>query len=174
MDAEHLSEAATADGADLSAALWREREALELLLYKLEMQQLLLTAGRTEWLNVATRELETTVELLRTAGVDRAIAAQERADAWGFDPAASLREIVAAAPDPLWQELLGEHLAAMSQLGDRIVRTRDANLSLLRTAERAAVQALEAISFADEPGLYGSDGRAEGAATTARLVDRDL
>ena len=43
---------------ELSALLWRERELLELLTFKLEEEQLLLTAGRTRWIEHATREVE--------------------------------------------------------------------------------------------------------------------
>jgi hypothetical protein len=174
MNTEPPTPASPADGSDLSAALWREREALDLLLYKLETQQLLLSAGRTEWLAAASGELEAAISLLRAAGVERSIAAQERASAWGVPADADLRQIVAAAPDTLWRELLGEHLAAMAGLTDRVTRTRDANLALLRTAERSIVTALESISFVEEPGLYRADGRADDTTTAARLVDRDL
>ena len=44
---------------DLSSVLWRERDLLELLLFKLEVEQLVLTSGRTHWLAVAAREVET-------------------------------------------------------------------------------------------------------------------
>src|SRR4051812_39244560 len=40
---------------EVSNVLWRERELLEMLLFKLEEEQLLLTAGRTRWLPHATR-----------------------------------------------------------------------------------------------------------------------
>src|SRR5438045_4734995 len=36
--------------AELSSILWRERDMLELLLFKLEEEQLVLAAGRTRWL----------------------------------------------------------------------------------------------------------------------------
>ena len=43
---------------EVSSILWRERELLELLLFKLEEEQLLLAAGRSRWLGHATREVE--------------------------------------------------------------------------------------------------------------------
>ena len=46
---------------DLSTFLWHERELLELLIFKLEEEQLLLTAGKTKWLQHATREVEQVV-----------------------------------------------------------------------------------------------------------------
>ena len=62
---------------DLSALLWREREVLELLLYKLQTQQMMLTTGRTEWLAVAAREVDAVVEVLGQAELRRAIAVEE-------------------------------------------------------------------------------------------------
>ena len=52
---------------ELSAVLWRERELLELLTFKLEEEQLLLTAGKSRWIEHATREVEQVLERLRSA-----------------------------------------------------------------------------------------------------------
>jgi len=41
---------------DVSNILWRERQLLELLVFKLEEEQLVLAAGRSRWLAYATRE----------------------------------------------------------------------------------------------------------------------
>ncbi|HUX71839.1 MAG TPA: flagellar protein FlgN, partial [Cellulomonadaceae bacterium] len=38
----------------LSDVLWQERHLLELLLFKLEEEQMILTSGRTRWLGHAT------------------------------------------------------------------------------------------------------------------------
>ena len=54
---------------ELSAMLWHERELLELLVFKLEEEQLLLTAGKSRWLQHATREVEQVLERLRDAGL---------------------------------------------------------------------------------------------------------
>jgi hypothetical protein len=50
---------------DLAAVLWRQRDLLERLTYRLECEQLLLAAGRTRWLAVATSEVE---RVLRSCG----------------------------------------------------------------------------------------------------------
>ena len=49
---------------DLSSVLWRSRELLELLLFKLEEEQLLLAANRSRWLAHATREVEVVLDRL--------------------------------------------------------------------------------------------------------------
>ena len=46
--------------ADFCRILWRERELLELLLFKLEEEQLVLASGRGRWLAHATHEVEVT------------------------------------------------------------------------------------------------------------------
>ena len=43
---------------DVSNILWRERQLLELLVFKLEEEQLVLAAGRARWLAHASREVE--------------------------------------------------------------------------------------------------------------------
>ncbi|HEY0397456.1 MAG TPA: flagellar protein FlgN, partial [Acidimicrobiia bacterium] len=50
---------------EVSAILWRERHLLELLLFKLDEEQLVLAAGRTRWLPRATREVEMVLEEIR-------------------------------------------------------------------------------------------------------------
>ena len=70
----------------LSDVLWRERHLLELLLFKLEEEQLILSAGRTRWLSRATREVENVLDEIRTAELGRALEADEAARAVGLDP----------------------------------------------------------------------------------------
>ena len=57
---------------DLSSILWREREMLELLLFKLEEEQLILASGRGRWLAHATREVEVVLDQIRRTEVVRA------------------------------------------------------------------------------------------------------
>ena len=61
---------------DLSNLLWRERELLELLVFKLEEEQLLLTAGKSRWLPQATRERIGDHRGLDGTGVDDLLACQ--------------------------------------------------------------------------------------------------
>ncbi len=71
---------------DLSAVLWRERELLELLTFKLEEEQLLLAAGRSRWVSHASREVEQVLERLRSTGLERAASSAAVAEEWGVDP----------------------------------------------------------------------------------------
>ncbi len=64
---------------ELSSVLWRTRELMELLLFKLEEEQVLLASGRSRWLAHATREVEMVLEQMRETEVIRAAHAQAAA-----------------------------------------------------------------------------------------------
>ena len=72
--------------AEVSSTLWRQRELLELLLFKLEEEQVLLTSGRTRWLARATREVEVVLEEIRRAELLRAVQVDEVAVELGLEP----------------------------------------------------------------------------------------
>ena len=63
----------------LSLVLWRERELLDTLQFKLEVEQLVLASGRSRWLMRAAREVEAVLETIRETEVLRAVAADEAA-----------------------------------------------------------------------------------------------
>jgi hypothetical protein len=78
---------------EVSTILWRERQLLELLLFKLEEEQLLLAAGRTRWLAHATREVESVLEELKHAELARAVEVARVAEELGITGESSLREL---------------------------------------------------------------------------------
>ncbi|WP_104166956.1 flagellar protein FlgN [Arthrobacter sp. SX1312] len=161
---------------NLSALLWQERELLELLVFKLEEEQLLLTSGRTRWLHHATREVEQVLERLRDTGLARAVHASGVAKDWGIDGTATLRELAAAAPDEPWGELLTAHLQAMTVLVAQIGALRDSNQLFLKAASRSAQETLAGIGTGT--GTYAADGAAarghrQGHAQPT-LLDKDM
>lgn len=156
---------------DLSARLWYERELLDLLTFKLEEEQLVLTAGRTRWLSHATREVEQVLERLRAAGLERAAAAAAVAHAWELPDDASLRDLADGAPDAAWAEILTAHLAAMTDQTATIRALRDANSQFLRAAARSTQ---ETLATTEPPATtYDAQGR-PAAAGDAHLFDRSL
>ncbi|MHA7190007.1 flagellar protein FlgN [Arthrobacter sp. MDT2-16] len=157
---------------DLSALLWQERELLELLVFKLEEEQLLLTSGKTRWLQHATREVEQVLERLRDIGLARAVHASGVAAAWGLDDGATLRELAAVAPEGPWQELLSAHLQAMTVLVAQIGALRDTNQQFLRAASRSTQETLAGIGTGT--GTYAADGAALQGAGQPTLLDKDL
>ena len=82
---------------EVSAILWRERHLLELLLFKLDEEQLVLAAGRTRWLPRATREVEMVLEEIRQTELERAVEVSRVALELGLPAGAGLRQLADAA-----------------------------------------------------------------------------
>jgi hypothetical protein len=121
--------------AELSAALWRERQLLDLLLFKLEEEQLVLAHGRSCWLGHATREVEQVLDQIRTAEFSRAIEADGAAGDFGVPVGSDLLALAKAAPQP-WPQLLTNHREAFISLSTQIQQVADGNRTLLVGAER--------------------------------------
>ena len=158
---------------DVSNILWRERQLLELLLFKLEEEQLVLAAGRARWLSHATREVELVLEELKAVELSRAVATHAAGQALGLGPEASLRALAEAAPAP-WGDLLHEHRRAFLTLTEELVGVASENRELLARGSQAAREMLASL---DESrlSLYDSSGAAtSGTSTSALLVDEVL
>lgn len=157
---------------ELSACLWRERELLDLLAFKLEEEQFLLTAGKSRWLQYATREVEQVMERLRSAGLARTVEASVVASEWGADGEVTLRELVSLAPGGPWAEIFESHLIAMTDQTNQIRELRDLNEHYLRTALRF-IQEAQADGGA-EPGTYDSTGASGTPVAGAHFFDLTL
>jgi len=155
---------------ELSGVLWRERRLLELLLFKLEEEQLILSSGRTRWLGHATREVEQVLDQIRSAELGRSVEAEEAARELRQDAGCSLRALATAAPAP-WGDLLMEHHAAFVSLTDEINTLAQGNRDLLSTSYRATRETM--LSLQDTVDTYGPQG-ATSSFDTAQLVDRAL
>ena len=114
---------------EISAALWRERNLLEMLLFKLDEVHLLLASGDSRWLAQATKEVEAVLDELRMAELLRACLVEAQSPSLGLGPNASLRSLALEASTP-WNELLGEHRTAFLALTDEISLVAQANQEL--------------------------------------------
>jgi flagellar biosynthesis/type III secretory pathway chaperone len=158
---------------ELSAVLWRERELLELLTFKLEEEQLLLTAGKSRWIEHATREVEQVLDRLRTAGLERTVEVAVVAEEWGTSSEAPLRELVDHAPEGPWADIFSSHLRAMTELTRQIKQLRDENEQFLRAAARSTQETLATVS--SDPSLYDSHGAGRTATvSSSHLFDGRL
>jgi hypothetical protein len=155
----------------LSSVLWRMRELLELLLFKLEEEQLLVAAGRGRWLAHATREVELVLEQIRQVEVVRAAEAQAVAIDLGVVGEPSLSELAAVAPAP-WSELLRQHRQAFIALTAEIGSLAETNRDLLTAGLRATRETLMAVAGSVE--TYGRRGQTINHARTSRLVDEAI
>lgn len=155
----------------LSALLWRERRLLELLLFKLDVEQLLLTHGRTRWLAHATDEVTTVLEEIRTTELGHAVESDAVATSLGLEPGATLAQLAAAAPTP-WDTVLAEHRDAFLDLTQQIGALADDNRRLLTAAHRSAQETLLAVDQTVQ--TYDAHGHAGPGAGTATLFDARL
>jgi hypothetical protein len=137
---------------EVSAILWRERHLLELLLFKLDEEQLVLAAGRTRWLARATREVEMVLEEIRQTELERAVEVTRVAVDLGLPAGASLRQLAEAAPPP-WQGMLVEHRQAFLSLTEEVTALVQTNRELLGRGQKAVRDVLARLD--------GDDGRVQ-------------
>jgi len=156
---------------DLSSVLWRLRELLELLLFKLEEEQVLLASGRTRWVAHATREVELVLDQIRQAEVLRAAHTQAVAAELGLPADVSLANLASHAPAP-WNELLQQHRRAFLTMTAEITALASANRDLLTRGQRAARETMLLVAGSVE--TYGSRGETMSIDRRARLVDEAM
>lgn len=155
--------------AELSNVLWRERELLEILLFKLEEEQLVLATGRNRWLSHATREVEFVLEQIRDAELLRAMELDGVHALVGTSGELSLSTLSELAPPP-WDDLFRTHRQAFMSLTVEITTLAEANRDLLTTGVRSVAEAL--IDVGGTAGTYNSSGRAPAAGSAGgRLLD---
>jgi hypothetical protein len=157
--------------AEVANILWRERETLELLLFKLEEEQLVLASGRNRWLSHATREVEIVLERIRQTELLRASEVSSVATELGLPPNPSLTQLADAAHPP-WSELLREHRRAFLALTAEITAVTEANRDLLTTGQRSAREAMLTVTGSLE--TYGRDGGTTAGAPQVRLLDEAM
>ena len=119
--------------AEVSDTLWRERELLDLLLFKLDSERLLLRAGSVRWLARSTHELDLVLEQIQLVEITRALEVDALAAQLGLASGATLSDLAAVAPTP-WKELFHAHRAAFRTLIDEVTALAEANQQALREA----------------------------------------
>jgi hypothetical protein len=159
--------------ADVSNILWRERQLLELLLFKLEEEQLVLSSGRSRWLAHATREVELVLEQVKTAELARAVEVAGLGVELGVGAEPSLRDLIAAAPEP-WNNLFDQHRQAFQAAAHEIQSLADHNREMLARGHKAATEALKWLDQnLPADGFYSASGTAV-AASGPRLVNESM
>jgi hypothetical protein len=161
---------------DLAAVLWRQRELLERLVYRLECEQLLMAAGRTRFLGLATSEVEALLDELSVIELQRASFADRIATDYGLDAGASLEEI-AGTVQPPWTEVLIEHRHALLTLTAELSALAETNRQLMAAGMKAVETLLGNLGMRQGTTSIGYDaqGRRESIAGQLRtVVDRSL
>lgn len=132
----------------LGQLLWHYRQALTEVEYLLDVQDLLVTAGRERWLSRAADHLRGAVDGLAALDAERSEVVRRVAAGLAVSPTTTLGGLASIAPDP-WSEILADHVAwfnlQLQVVGDAVARTRssvegglDHISDLLRTLAGAA------------------------------------
>lgn len=163
--------------AEVSTILWRERELLELLLFKLEEEQLVLTSGRSRWLARATKEVEIVLGEIRRTELTRATVVDEAAEALGLGSNPSLAALAGACAEP-WSGILRDHRTSFHALTAEITALAASNKDLITAGQQATEETLRALtalgSERDSGPTYTPSGAAAGSVPRARLINEAL
>jgi hypothetical protein len=155
----------------LSNILFRERDLLELLLFKLHVEQLLVSSGRSRWLPAAVREVESVLDEIRRTELTRAVEADQVAEGLGLASLPSLKALAAACEEP-WRTHFTDHLQAFLTLTAEITELTTANKELLAAGQRATRDALLSLSFGAQ--TYSPSGEPVTTGTYHRLIDQSM
>ena len=123
--------------------LWRERQLLELIVFKLEEEHFVLASERSRWLLHATREVETVLAEIQHVELELAMAVAGSTGELGTPDAPSLRELAAIAPPP-WDGIFAEHRHALLRLAHEIDAVTASNREMLQRGLLAAGEVLGA------------------------------
>jgi uncharacterized coiled-coil protein SlyX len=159
--------------AEVSSVLWRVRDLLDLLVFKLEEEQLLLAAGRARWLPRATHEVELVLEEIRHAELQRAVEVDHVAGLLGLGSSPSLSQLADNAPEP-WGDIFRDHRATFLTSTREVSSVAEHNRDLLAASYRAVQEALTGFGGLDDnPTTYTPSG-ASGPTQRSHLFDRAM
>ena len=161
---------------DLAAVLWRQRELLERLAYKLECERLLLTSGRTRWLATATSEVEILTDELAVVEMQRATLTDAVCKELGLSAGASLEDLAATASPP-WTSMLLDHRNALVAVTAELSALAETTRQLTAAGLAAVEQTLAMIGMREGASSQGYDARGRTdliAGESRTMVDRAL
>jgi len=139
---------------ELSALVWDLRQHLEVLVYRLEVQQLLLAASRTTHVARAIADVEETTALIASLEADLARAVAASAKLHDVEPLTTL-ESLAEVCDQEHGFSLKDHRNALVTLGSQVEELVRSNKDLARKV----MQAREVIStLAPQADTYSATG----------------
>ena len=157
---------------EVSTLLWRERQLLDLLVFKMEEEQLILAASRPHLLGPASAEVAQVLEQISQCEAERELATRELASELGIGSPARLAEIVEASEEP-WTGIFAEHRKGLVSAVSRIKVLATETKALLATRLAATTDALALLGQAPVDAYSPADGYAT-AGGTGRLVRGSL
>ena len=166
---------ATAEGLlpELSRVLWQQRDLIERLEYRLEVQQLIMISGRSDRLPTAVGEVEAAIGEIRRIEDQRLRIVGDVARAHGLSPDATitqLRNVVA----PPWDTVLSDHHTSFLRL---VASTEELAARSRELAQHGLAEARTAVAHmggAAAPRTYGKTGGQSTLSLPPTLVDRQF
>ncbi|MGN6609627.1 MAG: flagellar protein FlgN [Jatrophihabitans sp.] len=162
--------AAEAYGA-VSGLLWRERDVLEHLLFKLTQEQLVVASGSTRWLAKATDEVQAAVESMRLQEIARAVEVEHLALQLGLPGDSTLSRLSDTADEP-WATLFAEHRAALRSLVLEVQALAAETSRQLAAAGRVIGETLDRLGLTSS--TYDAQGGRAQVVSGSRLLDEHV
>jgi len=158
--------------AELSRVLWQQRNLIEVLEYRLEVQQLLMISGRAERLALAVGEVEVALTDIRTIEERRVAIVSRAAVALGLPSSATLTQIRSKAPEP-WDYVLADHQTELQRL---VSSTEDLANRNREVSQRGLADIRSAFDGVDNAvtKTYGRHGDRTSLTLPPTLVNRQV
>lgn len=160
---------------ELSRVLWRQRELIELLDYRLEVQRLVLMGGRPDHLQRALGDVETAMDEIRRLERNRDLVVRECAGRIGLAPDATLSMLKDSVAEP-WSSRLAEHQNALLALVAATERNAAANREIAAQGAAETRGVIDEITGTPSLSGYGPNGtrNSGGGLSRPALVDREV
>jgi hypothetical protein len=158
---------------ELSRLLWRQRRLIETLLFKLEVERLLLATGKIRWLDAATVEVGVVLDQIRHEDLARealplAIIRREL----DLGPEATLTDIIDVAPEP-WGEIYRDHqIALLAHIGE-VEAAAASNRELLQRGLRSTHAFLSSLNTTAPADGYSRTGASVATTVKPTIFDSD-
>jgi hypothetical protein len=153
---------------EVSDLLWQEREALELLLFKLIEERLIVASGEIRWLPAANREVESVIEQLQSVEIRRAVEVEMMGREHGRNHTMTLSEIASVAGEP-WATILLDHREHLLSLVAQVEQASGENRAMLTAGARAIRETL--LAATESVNTYDSRGVASQATSRPLIMD---
>lgn len=155
----------------LSSSLWDQRHALETLAYELEVEKLMVAAGRVRWLGRSAAATEAALADLMAADARRVAAADELAVAVGLEAGATIEQLAEAVPDA--GGMLRAHREHLHRLAGEVDALVEQTKILLARNLAAVTDALALLGVTPSYGP-GPAGRHQATAQLGRSMLLDV
>ncbi len=156
---------------DLSYQLWTMRELLEQLVFKLDVQGLLLRANRSRWMPLIAAEIEAIMQAINDVETARATASARLATSQGLRPDGSLGDLIAAIGGP-WGPLLSEHRLHLLTLQGEIEEMSRLNHELAQSGILRTREIIASLQHDSGVDVYDPRGHATPLLAGSLRLDR--